>query len=185
MTSFESTQSSGVEVDGIRFETLVPDREWLIPENQPGANTPVQLGLRITNNTQTAIRFTRFDTLVPELVKPDGQTLQRDGGRNWTSMPTISDCPLVQPRETVNFFLDAKLTWRNNKLQLGGSDGFGGIWFMDNLKPGMYQTRIWYSSWTPGPMGMYEPKTQTLIPIENLWKGSAATPFVEVRLVQH
>ncbi|WP_206756701.1 hypothetical protein [Planktothrix sp. FACHB-1365] len=63
LISVESTNGNAVEVDGIRFEILMPQREFTIPAKIPGAHTPVQLGIEITNNTQIPIRFPPFDPL--------------------------------------------------------------------------------------------------------------------------
>ncbi len=176
--------SNTVEVDGIQFEILIPNRVLTIPANKPNATTPVSLVLRITNNTQQAVRFTRFDTVIPQLFKSDGTELKRDGGRNWTSMPTVSDCPLLQPGETAIFGLDARLFWRNNKLQLEWFDGFGGTWFFDDIKPGTYQIGMGYTNWVSEHIRMYDPEIKTLRPLTDLWKGAGLTPLVEIRLVQ-
>jgi hypothetical protein len=180
LTSFASTQSNAVEKDGIRFETLVPEPVLTIPANQPGVETPVRLGLRITNNTRTPLRFTRFDSLYPELVGPDGKVVGRIQGRNVTIAPTEADCPIAQPGENLSFFLDGKLSWQSNKLELGGSDGFGGIWLFQELKPGAYQFRFIYSS----PSSRTLPCDLALGKKKSLWIGGAVTPFVEIRLVQ-
>ncbi|WP_141699874.1 hypothetical protein [Nostoc sp. KVJ20] len=75
MTSSESNQINVVEVDGIQFETLVPERMLCLPKKNliqkllsnlefllpipPGYFSPkysVQIGIRITNNTLTPLR---------------------------------------------------------------------------------------------------------------------------------
>ena len=184
LTSFESTDSNVVEVDGVRFETLVPERVLPIPANRPDAKTPVKLGLRITNQTQKPVRFTRYDTLFPELLGADGRALQLEGARNWSFPPTVSDCPLLQPGESATFFLDAKLFWQNNKLQLGGSDGFGGFWYFDDLKPGTYRIQIGYSISSMPGVSVYDPEIQTFRRLTDLWRVPVATPLVEIHLVQ-
>jgi len=98
MASFESTDSNGVEVDGIRFETLVPETVWTIPENQPGASTPVQLGIRMINNRSIPVQFNRLDPLffvILEIMGENGVFLQRRGGRDITITTNESDCPFV------------------------------------------------------------------------------------------
>lgn len=181
-----STDSNVVEVDGVRFETLVPQRVLTIPANKPGANTPVKLGLLITNQTQRPIRFTRYDSIFPMLLGSDGQALQLEGGRNWSSPPTVSDCPLLQPGESVTFFVDGKLFWQDDLLRLEWPDGFGGVWFYDNLKPGTYRIRVGYSVSTafPGKLLVYDPEIQTFRPLTDLWRVPVATALVEIRLVQ-
>lgn len=54
LISVASADDSVVEVNGVRFEFLVPERVWLIPTNQPNRSTPVKLGVHITNKTIAA-----------------------------------------------------------------------------------------------------------------------------------
>ena len=66
-----------VEEDGVRFEILVPERVWKIPENKPGNSSTLPLELRITNRTEKPLRFSGFGTLAPELLGPDGKEVPR------------------------------------------------------------------------------------------------------------
>ncbi len=169
-----------VEKDGVRFEILVPEREWLIPENRDGVRTPIKLGLRITNETNKPLRFTRFDTLYPEMTGPDGKPLQPSGGRNVTLPMKESDCPLVKPGDGVTFAIDAHLFWQGGKLRFGGSDGFGGIWgFADEFKPGRYRLRIGYTN----AATEHEVGRARRMALKGIWTGEVKTPFVEVSLV--
>lgn len=150
LTSFESTHSNidsnAVERNGIRLEILVPDRVWRIPEKQD-ATTPVRIGFQITNNTPYPIRFPPLDPLLVfplTIVDADGNLLQRQAGRDILLKSPQLACPLVQPRESLTFFLKAQLFWQNNQLLFGGADGLGGGWSFDNLKPGNYQIRLRY-----------------------------------------
>jgi hypothetical protein len=128
----------------VRFEILVPEREWAVSGKEPAKRTPVNLGIRITNNTTKATRFSRFDTLYPRMTGPDDKALRLDGGRNGTMGRVEADCPLVPPGESVTFIIDAALSWRGDELQLGGADGFGGVWLFHSLSPGAYKLRILY-----------------------------------------
>ncbi|WP_083625002.1 hypothetical protein [Planktothrix serta] len=184
LISVESTDSNAVEVDGIRFESLIPQRVLTIPPNRPDAQIPVQLGLRITNQSQKPVRFTRYDTLFPLLLEPNGQRLQLGGGRNWSASPGVSDCPLLQPQESVTFFLDARLFWQDNLLRLEWADGFGGIWFFDDLKPGTYRIALGYSNSSTPVLWAYDPEIKTFRKLTDLWRVPVATPLVEFRLVQ-
>ncbi|MGB3512870.1 MAG: hypothetical protein WBA93_27385 [Microcoleaceae cyanobacterium] len=179
-TSSASTNNNVVEIDGVLFETLVLEPTLLIPENKPDAQTPVKFGIRISNKTQESIRFSRFDTLYPNLFRQDGEAIPLDGGRNGTLNPKESDFPLAMPGESVTLFLDGMLSWQNNKLQLGGSDGFGGLWYFDDLEPGTYKFRFFYQS-DRAARQIFKPEEQVL---EEIWTGRVATPFVEIRLVE-
>jgi RNA polymerase sigma factor (sigma-70 family) len=170
---------NAVEKDGVRFEPIIPQREWSIPENKPDARTTVKLALRITNLTNRPFRFTRFDSLFVDMVGPDGKHLQRSGGRRETLPVEGPDCPMVKPGESVTFDIDAHLFWRGGKLRFGGSDGFGGIWgFADELGPGPYQLRICYQNTaTEQEVGR---AVRTVL--KGIWTGDVKAPFVEVVL---
>jgi uncharacterized protein (TIGR03067 family) len=170
---FEVVSKAGdkhaVEKDGMCFEILIPDREWQIPENKQGARTAVRLALRITNQTDKPVRFTRYDTLYPQIIDADGKAPRGSGGRNGTRPMKESDSPLVKPGDSTTFDIDASLFWQSGKLRLGGSDGFGGVWWFEDLKPGRYQVRIWY--------------VNNATVLKDIWTGDIKTPFVEVSLV--
>ncbi|MCC3434039.1 MAG: hypothetical protein JGK03_17775 [Microcoleus sp. PH2017_25_DOB_D_A] len=57
-----------VEVDSMCFETLVPEPSLRVPLTASSAKIPVQIGMKITNNTSTPFRFILFDTLIPQLI---------------------------------------------------------------------------------------------------------------------
>ena len=175
--------SNTVEVDGIRFELIMPERVLSIPVNQANVKTPVQLGMRITNNTSTPHRFTRFDTIYPIILGTDGKYIQNNGGRDGTIAPQASDCPLVMPQESVTFFMDANLFWTNNELRLGGSDHFGGIWYFSPLKPGTYYLGLGYAN---GGIiqSLFCPQAKGgRGRLEDFWIGGMNTKLLEVSLV--
>jgi beta-lactamase regulating signal transducer with metallopeptidase domain len=157
-----------IEKDGVHFVILVPDRSWSIPP--PGFQTPVNVGLRIANKSQTPWRFSRFDSLTLEMVGPDGKSLRQGGGRNGTWGKTQADAPLVKPGEYVTFVIDAALLWHGDELRLLGSDGFGGMRLLHDVKPGQYKVRILY----------HDHKAE----LEGSWPGPIATPFVEVTVAK-
>ncbi len=92
MTSPEDFDSNAIEVDGIQFETLVPDPVVILPKSwfkqflhllqfwsrSPSSqlsSVPIKLGLSITNNTSKAFRFSFYPTLptmMPQIVGSDG-----------------------------------------------------------------------------------------------------------------
>ncbi|MEG4576116.1 hypothetical protein QUA56_26120 [Microcoleus sp. N3A4] len=53
MTERESFNHNAVEVDGIRFETIVPNRVLSVPVKKSNSDgyTSVELGMKITNGT--------------------------------------------------------------------------------------------------------------------------------------
>ena len=192
LMSVESPDSNAVEVDGIRFEIIVPERVWSIPEKEFGFPTPVKIGLRITNQRPTPIRLTRFDPAIVlglGIVTANGLPVRGGAARGMFLGSRIEQltCPLLQSGNSVTFFLDANLYWRDNLLHLGGTDGLGGGWDFEDLKPGTYKVQFLYGN-SSAVASCYDltkdPKTTAPQILQGLWTGQAATPFVEVSLVQ-
>ena len=188
LTSFESTHSNidshAVERNGIRLEILVPDRVWRIPEKQD-ATTPVRIGFQITNNTPYPIRFPPLDPLLVfplAIVDADGNLLRRSGGRGMLLKSPQLACPLVQPRESLTFFLKAELFWQNNQLLFGGNDGLGGGWTFD-IGPGNYQIRLTYVNFR-ALLVCYDPDRDDENLTRGIWTGQIVTPFVKFRVLQ-
>lgn len=176
--SSKSADKSVVEVDGVSFETLVSDSVLSVP--QPGAETPVKFGVRITNKKQKPARFARFGIIHPNLVTEEGRVIPLYGGTAGEKMPEESDFPLVMPGESVTFFLEGMLSWQNDKLVMGGTDGFGGFWYFRDLKPGQYKFQFIYQYYDV-VMQIYLPKEQIL---EGIWTGKLATPWININLVK-
>ena len=176
------TDRNAVEVDGVRFETVVPEKLLMIPENERGTETSVQIGMSITNNTQTPFRFDFFATLIPELVRADGQALQRGHFCLGLLSDKKSNYPLAMPGECVTRFPDAKLLWfKRDQLRLKIAAGDGSFWIFDNLQPGVYQVRFIYSNHTV--MTTHDQKSIDTKSLKWMWNNILSTPFVEVCLV--
>ncbi|WP_276745467.1 hypothetical protein [Chlorogloeopsis fritschii] len=112
MTSCESNSSIMVEVDGIQFTTVVSERVLPIPEAKRGIFTPVQLGIRITNNTETSFHFSsNFYSMFPELIAPDGQVMQTGIHCERLNKPLESDFFLAMPGKALTFCCNAFLFW--------------------------------------------------------------------------
>lgn len=137
------TTGSGSAVGNVDFETVSGAVDFHIPAADK--TTKIEVGLRVTNRSETLLRFTNFDTLLPALRDANGKAFARDGGRNRTLLPDVKNCPLLAPGNSVSFNLDAALYWQDGILRLGGSDGFGGVWYFSGIKPGSYEFRVGYS----------------------------------------
>lgn len=175
-----------MEVDGISFETLVPERVLRLPEKKRGVQTTVQIGIGITNNTPTPLRFRLYGTLTPELLGADGQAQERGGGRDGIhQFPSEVDFPLAMPGECITFFPEARLLWLKRgqfRLLIIARDG-SFSWF-DNLNLGTYQIQFRYQKISESREGRYsewEPIEQSLS--ERVWSGRVDTPFVKFHLV--
>ncbi|MHC0063647.1 hypothetical protein ACWATR_12065 [Nostoc sp. UIC 10890] len=202
MTSSESNEINAVEVNGIRFETLVPERMLCLPKKNliqkllsnlefllpipPGYFSPkysVQIGIRITNNTLTPIRFSFYFTLFPELVNAHGQ-IPFEGGWIRASASLESDYPLAMPGESVTYFPEIKFfgTW-GNRFGLSVASGDSGTWFFQPLKSDNYQFRFLYNNQNEKET-MYSSTSKDMSLIEGIWTGEVLTPFVELHLAQ-
>ncbi|MFN6561952.1 MAG: hypothetical protein RMY28_019450 [Nostoc sp. ChiSLP01] len=92
MASGKSNNSSGIEVDGIYFETLVSERKYNLPIF--GEETPIKFGVRITNNSSIPYRF-ELPHFVPEILNPHGNPMEMSFARNATRFVEESDIPLI------------------------------------------------------------------------------------------
>jgi hypothetical protein len=174
----ESVESNFSLINGIRFETLVPERVLIIP-NQENIKNRVEFGIKVTNQTSTPYRFV-FVSLVPELVGPEGEAIEFEYTVNSPKATSASDCLLAKPDESLTFFTKAKFNRGINKLILSGRDLMNGCWRFGGLRPVRYWVRFTYrnrfqtpklnSGRTPWPFS------------EKLWTGIAPTPYEEFYL---
>ena len=173
---------------------MVSERILTIPEAKRGVYTPVQLGIRITNNTQSFFYFSSsFYSLFPELIAPDSQVMQTGISCERLNPPIESDYVLVVPGESVTFSRDAFLFWiqnrkkkRDRKLTLNIPFPDQDIYSFCPLYPGLYQFRFKYRQSREGMEEYYhwiEPTVLQTI-LQNIWTGEVLTPLVEIRLVE-
>lgn len=183
VTSGESTDSNAVEVGGIQFEALMPKRVLVIPASQQDSPIPVQLGIRITNKTPTALRFCLYSAMTPELMMPDGQ-IRRQGSyfSDWLEGPRESDFPTVLPVEAVTFFPGASIyRYEGDQFQFTISVGNGGYWVFEKLQLGSYQIRFKYKN-NAAQVRAYDLESGRNKLIENIWTGVVLMPFIEFSL---
>jgi hypothetical protein len=187
MTEGESFNKNAVEVDGIRFETIVPNRVLNIPIKKSNSDgyTSVELGMRITNGTPNTFHFSGYTTLIPELLEPDGKITEWARNSNILILPSESDFILARPGETVTFFPDTILFCKGHYTGLTIDFGDGSVWVCDELKPGKYQFRFSYQKdFEPRGKFIYSAKGIEKLLLEKVWFGRVAAPFVELDLVQ-
>lgn len=164
-----------VEVNGIRFETVLPEQIFSIPLNQSDVEIPVRIGMQITNNASTPFRFCSFDTLIPELAGVDGLIPPQSSGGSagWVS-PRETDFQLVIPGECMTFFANAYLECQaTGLLKLIVPGGGRACWSFNELKLGKYQIQLTYRT----------PTAESDVLFEDLWMGMVHTPFREFCLV--
>lgn len=174
------TQSNVVEVDGLRFETLLTQRVVIVPKKKLKSKNPsVKFGIRVTNLSPTPHRFIFFG-LTPELQDADGQLIPKSGGRNATKYPQEIDFMLAMPGESVTYFLEGKFEERK---KLVGNEPSGGVWCFHNLKPGKYRVRFTYQNENTVAI-IDEGSNKDMKLIEGIWKGMVSTPFVDFRITR-
>jgi hypothetical protein len=177
MTLEQSNNSSGIEVDGIYFETLVSERKYNLPIF--GEETPMKFGVRITNNSLTPYRF-ELPHFVPEILNPHGKVMEMSFARNATRTVEESDIPLIMSGESLEYWMDAKFKWYNkNCIELFGYGFYGGIWGFYNFKPTKYQIRMKYVIDSPT---LKLPFSRCSTEYGNFWTGQLTTNFVNLRL---
>ncbi|MBD2531001.1 hypothetical protein H6G97_16000 [Nostoc flagelliforme FACHB-838] len=175
--------NSAVKVDGIRFETLMPERVLTLPEKKRGIKTCMQLGIHITNNMLEAVRFSFFATIIPQLVGADGQVHLQGYYGNHIKIRLESDFPLVMPGENFTFFLYSLLYWqKRDQFILRIEAGDGGYCIFTDIKAGVYQIRLTYNN-KDAMAEIYDRETRNTKLIEGIWMGIVSTPKVEFRLV--
>ncbi len=185
MTTMELNNSNTVEVDGIRFETIMPERILTIPASLQERPTLVELGIRITNNTSNALQFCLYDAIIPELMTPDGKILRQESYfSDWLEAPVKSDFPIAMPGEAVSFLPGGAIwRWNDEYFQFTIAVGNGGSWLFQLSQLGTYQLRFEYIN-TAKKRKVRDPDILKTKLIENIWTGVVLLPFVEFRLLR-
>jgi hypothetical protein len=179
------TDKNCVEVDGIRFETLVPEAVLNIPIKECGTQVGVELaGIRITNNTLNPTLFSFYATVKPEMIGTDGQVLFRGYFSDWLRQVEKSDFVWLQPGENYIFSLETSIWWQENdqiKFVIEVGDGGCHTFLVTNL--GTYKIQLNYIN-AMALVNVYDQETREWKKIENIWTGMVTTPFVEFRLTR-
>lgn len=171
-----------IEVDGIRFETTLPETVLNLPEKKSGVETSVKIGIRITNNSNTDFYFNFYSTLIPQLITPNWQIVKKHYTSNFLKRILVSDLLLALPGKSITFFPHAKLLWKkNDQFLLKISAGDGGYWIFDNLKAGRYLFQLTYKNKSVETT-VYDRITKKGISFKKLWRGMVLVPLVELYL---
>jgi hypothetical protein len=187
MTTGESSDNNALEVDGVRFETILSNPVLSIPVKKANSNgyTSVELGIKITNATANPLYFSGYTTFIPELLEPGGKI--KDWGRNSNILitPSESNYLLTMPGESVTFFPDTILLRKGNYTGLAIEYGDGSVWVAGELKPGKYQFRFSYQKifYPRGEIIYRQPEIEEKL-LEQVWFGKGDATFVELHLVK-
>ncbi|RUR73288.1 hypothetical protein ACF3DV_10610 [Chlorogloeopsis fritschii PCC 9212] len=138
MSSSESSNSNIIEVDGIQFETLMPERVVQIPPKLLNAKFQVQFGIRITNNTAITRSFLLFFAR-PQFLQLNQQKVPKFGPNvNGSYNPLLSDFQLLIPGKSLTLALKGYFQWESHKLKFVFIEKGGCCWIFSDFKPGTY-----------------------------------------------
>ncbi|RUR74477.1 hypothetical protein PCC6912_52520 [Chlorogloeopsis fritschii PCC 6912] len=176
---------TAVEVDGIRFETLVPKQELNIPKKEPGAKAGLQLaGIRMTNNRLNPVCFSFYVTVIPEILGTNSQRLFRGGFSDWFRQAEKSDFVLAMPGEDVTFFPGTAIWWQqNDKILLVIDAQDGGAYTFEFFDSGTYKIQLNYVN-IQASIKAYDQEDMNWKQIEDVWTGMVITPFVDFKLTR-
>ncbi len=187
---------TAVEIDGIQFETIVPDPVFIIPAQSSYkifefldrtfcyAEIYVKIGIKITNNTENTLHFSVYETCIPELISTDGQIQEMGHESDRFVFPTVSDFHLVEPGKCLILFPECRLLClRGNLFRLVFSSGAGGYWLSRNLPHDIYQFRFRYQKSCQSRFDIDFTGSLEQILSNTAWSGRVDTPFIELNFV--
>jgi hypothetical protein len=199
MSSCESNNDNTVQLDGIQFETVMPERVLQIPPKLPSAKIQVQFGIQITNNTANPRNFLLFAAR-PEFLQANKQKVPQFGPvANTAAAPEFSDFKLLMPGESVTFLVEGYFEWFKDGLQFAFMRKDATYWWYRNFESGIYSINVIYenpypaweqASWESSffkPMRKqptYNHPIGDIIKIEDVWVGEVFTPPLEFSLIQ-
>jgi hypothetical protein len=182
---FDRDEARVIEVDGISFETVIPEQVVTIPPDLPDAQTDMQFGVRITNNTEIPQRFLLF-YILPQFLKINRKKVLRRGpNSNVYISPQTSDFRDIMPGEGVTFLDRGWFSWQNSQLIFIYADKRCCDWYWDfiDFKPDLYLLRVIYTN--PFPVwNQQNARMSDLVEVRDVWAGQISTPLVKFRLAQ-
>ncbi|MFQ4162483.1 hypothetical protein AB0757_12300 [Scytonema millei VB511283_2] len=145
-----------------------------------GDETPVQFGVRITNQTSIPYRF-ELQRFLPELSDSHGRLMKVEGvNRNTSTETEESDIPLITPGQNLEFLVNAQFSWYSKDcLTLSGKAFYGGVWELYNFKSGTYQIRLNYENYLVKKK-MFLSKGR--MEVDSFWVGKVATNLAQLSL---
>jgi hypothetical protein len=192
MTIGESSDNNAVEVDGVRFETILSDRLWTVPikRTKQDDGTSVVLGFSITNNTSTPYYFSCFQFL-PEIITSDSQNIIRGYQADGVGVRDASDLHLTMPGKCVTFSQTAQCFWerrypkikrkQERDLRLFMPFTNREYWQFQLPSTGNYSMRFKYEV-TNEEVNCYDELIDKQC-LKMIWVGQVFTPFIEICIV--
>ena len=186
LTSFQLNDNNAIEVNGIRFETIVPNPILTVPKESVGATTPIQFGVRITNNTSEPVRIRR-DSLTPELLGLNNQFLFPAILQHGALTFTESDFSLIAPKQNITLFWKGSLvrdridSMRSLMVALIDNRLRRGFYFSPFM-PGIFQIRLTYTN-TDEETTSEDIQIQESKQLAGVLTGRFSSPWVKIKLV--
>lgn len=178
MTSFEPDNNNTLELNGIQFKTLISERVLQIPLKQPGKKTELQLGIQITNNTETPHCFLLFFGR-PKFLQANKQNLTRFGPNvNGSYSPEKSDFKILAPGESASLLVEGYFCWEDNKLKFVFREPGGSYWIFYDFGHGEYWVQFTYENQYPA----WEQRDSRSE--EDVWVGKIHTHPTKFNLIQ-
>jgi hypothetical protein len=184
-----STENRVTEVDGVRFEIVVPQRIITIPPKEPDTSIDIEFELKITNNSSTQKIFSHFFTLNLDIIAPNSKKLnwqyRRIGRTRLTQWP---DFIFLQPEESFVFTLKGKFFWDNKRFVFVRAETLNTpVWKLidEDFKAGKYQVSLRYKSESLFSFLRGFSKYLSLKDEDYhyLWQDEVATPFIDICLI--
>jgi hypothetical protein len=126
--------------------------------------------LKIVNDSHDALRFSRFRSLLPELLDVGGTVVPFDYGANGSRQVTAADYPLLAPGQSIVIPLVGTLILTNGHLNWKGDDSILGFWKV-SLAHAPYRLRLHYRQ-EEATVGPISASSETL---RGLWTGDIVT----------
>ncbi|MBP0022423.1 MAG: hypothetical protein J7540_00250 [Roseofilum sp. SID2] len=187
------SESQGIEIDGICFQTIMQNYQPVIMVNQECKKNDgqVELGIRITNNTMTPFRFGKFRIMTPEVIRADDKVSPLIYLRRRCCYAQERHFALALPGESINLFIETKVInrtygQREGELRLSIPFEDGGNNNVDIIKGKKNHFRWIYENQNPthkvgkkSEFSLNQEKT-----LEDLWVGKVFTPWLELSFSQ-
>jgi hypothetical protein len=178
-------ETEAVRVNGLDFQVVTPE-VWLTPAEKK--ETTIPLKLKITNQTGNAVGLVLnlFDTINISLKDSAGNVMPIGDRRNATS-----PCPPMLLAQNQSDIVDRTaqlqpMADKPGQFCLTGSDGAGGVWSCNGLKPGRYTLSMTYDKTQSGPKVRREVPVGTGLGVEEKdtsdWVGKATTKELTIEI---
>lgn len=186
--SSHSNESNAIEVNGIRFETVINDRTVVMPPYEPRAEVRVGCGIRLTNMAETAQSMWLF-SMHPEFRDATNQLVPGSMvGADRRVAPSLSNLKILQPGESALFVTHlCRFIWWSNLVRCAFTETGGDTWVYADLNPDLYSIQFVYKSTLRQQQWFWECLSVedriSLGKVADVWTGEVTTSPIQFRIV--